>query len=52
MANEIRFWASPEERLAHVEHQLPITDYRITYPDSFVSVLIDGNAFQVSGGWC
>ena len=48
MENESRFWASPEEKLAHVGRQLPITDYQITYPDSFVSVLIDGNAFQVS----
>lgn len=47
--NQIRFYASPEEKMAHVGGSRPqMIDYRTRYPDSVVSVIINGNSFQVS----
>lgn len=42
-----RFFATPEERIIYFRNQLQDVDFRTTYLDSFVSVIIDGNRFQV-----
>lgn len=42
-----RFFATPEERMLYFRNQLQDVDFRTTYLDSFVSVIIDGNRFQV-----
>jgi len=43
-----RFFATPEEKTLHFKNQLHTVDFSTTYLDSFISVVIDGNRFQVS----
>lgn len=40
-----RFFATPEEKVLYFRDQV---DFRTTYMDSFISVVIDDNRFQVS----
>lgn len=43
-----RFFATPEEKAFYQGHELQHVDFSTIYPDSFVSVVVDGNRFQVS----
>lgn len=42
-----RFFPTLEDKMAFLATRPKPVDYQTSYPDSFVSVLIHGNTFQV-----
>lgn len=43
-----RFFATPEEKMLYFRDHLQESSFQTTYLDSFISVVVDGNRFQVS----